>query len=87
MRDVTDSTALITWLKPLAEIDGIELTYGPKDVPGDRTSIDLSGDETQYSIGNLKPHTEYEVTLVSRRTDMESDPVTETFVTGKGGGL
>ncbi|NXG02817.1 TENA protein, partial [Sakesphorus luctuosus] len=80
-KDVTDTTALITWSKPLAEVEGIELTYGPKDIPGDRTTIDLSGDENQYSIGNLRPHTEYEVTLVSRRGDMESDPVKEAFVT------
>uniref|UniRef100_A0A8D2Q8C9 Tenascin C n=1 Tax=Varanus komodoensis TaxID=61221 RepID=A0A8D2Q8C9_VARKO len=80
-KDVTDTTALLTWFKPLAQIDGLELTYGPKDAPGDRTSIDLSEDESQYSIGNLKPHTEYEVTLVSRRGDMESDPMKETFFT------
>ncbi|KAM6244069.1 tenascin isoform 4-T4 [Porphyrio hochstetteri] len=80
-KDVTDTTALITWSKPLAEIEGVELTYGPKDIPGDRTTIDLSEDENQYSIGNLRPHTEYEVTLVSRRGDMESDPVKEVFVT------
>lgn len=82
-KDVTDTTALITWSKPLADIEGIELTYGPKDVPGDRTTIDLSEDENQYSIGNLRPHTEYEVTLISRRGDMESDPMKEVFVTGK----
>lgn len=82
-KDVTDTTALITWSKPLAEIEGIELTYGPKDVPGDRTTIDLSEDENQYSIGNLRPHTEYEVTLISRRGDMESDPMKEVFVTGR----
>ncbi|KFR11347.1 Tenascin-R, partial [Opisthocomus hoazin] len=80
-RDVTDTTALITWSKPLAEIEGVELTYGPKDVPGDRTTIDLSEDENQYSIGNLRPHTEYEVTLISRRGEMESDPMKEVFVT------
>ncbi|XP_065710205.2 tenascin isoform X7 [Patagioenas fasciata] len=80
-KDVTDTTALITWSKPLADIEGIELTYGPKDVPGDRTTIDLSEDENQYSIGNLRPHTEYEVTLISRRGDMESDPMKEVFVT------
>ncbi|XP_074871917.1 tenascin isoform X7 [Carettochelys insculpta] len=80
-RDVTDTTALITWFKPLAEIDDMELSYGPKDVPGDRTTIDLSEDESQYSIGNLKPHTEYEVTLISRRGNMVSDPAKETFVT------
>ncbi|XP_027752478.1 tenascin isoform X4 [Empidonax traillii] len=80
-KDVTDTTALITWSKPLAEVEDIELTYGPKDIPGDRTTINLSEDENQYSIGNLRPHTEYEVTLVSRRGDMESDPVKEVFVT------
>ncbi|XP_054249280.1 tenascin [Indicator indicator] len=80
-KDVTDTTALITWSKPLAKIEGIELTYGPKDIPGDRTTIDLSEDENQYSIGNLRPHTEYEVTLISRRGDMESDPMKEVFTT------
>ncbi|XP_019396184.1 PREDICTED: tenascin isoform X6 [Crocodylus porosus] len=80
-KDVTDTTALITWFKPLAEIDGIELTYGPKDVPGDRTTIDLSEDENQYSIGDLKPFTKYEVVLISRRGDMESDPTSEVFFT------
>ncbi|XP_074968380.1 tenascin isoform X3 [Phalacrocorax aristotelis] len=80
-KDVTDTTALITWSKPLAEIEGIELTYGPKDVPGDRTTIDLDEDENQYSIGNLRPHTEYEVMLISRRGEMESDPMKEVFVT------
>ncbi|XP_020938841.1 tenascin isoform X16 [Sus scrofa] len=81
-KDVTDTTALITWFKPLAEIDGIELTYGIKDVPGDRTTIDLTHEENQYSIGNLKPDTEYEVSLISRRADMSSNPAKETFTTG-----
>ncbi|XP_006865746.1 PREDICTED: tenascin [Chrysochloris asiatica] len=82
VKDFTDTTALITWFKPLAEIDGIELSYGIKDVPGDRTTIDLAHDENQYSIGNLKPDTEYEVSLISRRGDMSSKPAKETFTTG-----
>ncbi|KAM4877112.1 tenascin isoform 2-T2 [Thomomys bottae] len=82
VRDITDTTALITWFKPLAEIDSIELSYGAKDVPGDRTTIDLTHDENQYSIGNLKPDTEYEVSLISRRVDMSSNPAKETFTTG-----
>ncbi|KAM6183109.1 tenascin isoform 1-T2 [Erethizon dorsatum] len=82
VKDVTDTTALITWFKPLAEIDGIELSYGIKDVPGDRTTIDLTHDESQYSIGNLKPDTQYEVSLISRRGDMSSNPAKETFTTG-----
>lgn len=82
VKDVTDTTALVTWFKPLAEIDGIELSYGIKDVPGDRTTIDLTHDENQYSIGNLKPDTKYEVSLISRRGDMSSNPAKETFTTG-----
>uniref|UniRef100_A0A452TKS1 Tenascin n=1 Tax=Ursus maritimus TaxID=29073 RepID=A0A452TKS1_URSMA len=82
VKDVMDTTALITWFKPLAEIDGVELSYGIKDVPGDRTTIDLTHDENQYSIGNLKPDTEYEVSLISRRGDMSSNPAKETFTTG-----
>ncbi|XP_032490923.1 tenascin isoform X5 [Phocoena sinus] len=82
VKDITDTTALITWSKPLAEIDSIELTYGIKDVPGDRTSIDLTHEENQYSIGNLKPDTEYEVSLISHRADMSSSPARETFTTG-----
>uniref|UniRef100_A0A8C2VKU1 Tenascin n=1 Tax=Chinchilla lanigera TaxID=34839 RepID=A0A8C2VKU1_CHILA len=82
VKDVTDTTALVTWFKPLAEVDGIELSYGIKDVPGDRTTIDLTHDENQYSIGNLKPDTQYEVSLISRRGDMSSNPAKETFTTG-----
>ncbi|XP_045152574.1 tenascin isoform X1 [Echinops telfairi] len=82
VKDITDNTALVTWFKPLAEIDGIELSYGIKDVPGDRTTIDLTPDENQFSIGKLKPDTEYEVSLTSRRGDMTSNPATETFTTG-----
>ncbi|XP_076999773.1 tenascin isoform X1 [Tamandua tetradactyla] len=82
VKDVTDTTALITWLKPLAEIDGIELSYGIQDAPGDRTTIDLMHDENQYNIGNLKPDTEYEVSLISRRGDMSSNPAKQTFTTG-----
>ncbi|XP_069868387.1 tenascin isoform X2 [Dipodomys merriami] len=82
VKDITDTTALVTWFKPLAEIDSIELSYGAKDMPGDRTTIDLTHDENQYSIGNLKPDTEYEVSLVSRRVDMSSNPAKETFTTG-----
>lgn len=82
VRDITDTTALITWSKPLAEIDSIELSYGIKDVPGDRTTIDLTHEDNQYSIGNLKPDTEYEVSLISRRVDMASNPAKETFITG-----
>ncbi|XP_075040808.1 tenascin isoform X2 [Mixophyes fleayi] len=79
VKDVTDTSALITWVKPLAEIDGISLTYGTGNEP--RTTVELSEDENQYSMNNLKPDTEYEVILISRRGEMTSSPVSETFTT------
>ncbi|KAJ1145804.1 hypothetical protein NDU88_012088 [Pleurodeles waltl] len=79
VRDVTDSTALVTWFRPLAQIDGVILSYGTGSEPP--TVVELSEDESQYSLGNLIPDTEYEVTLLSRRGLMTSDPVTETFTT------
>nr|ASW28000.1 tenascin-C [Ambystoma mexicanum] len=79
VRDVTDSTALVTWFRPLALIDGVLLSYGTGNEP--RTTVELSEDESQYSLGNLIPDTEYEVTLLSRRGEMTSDPAIEIFTT------
>ncbi|XP_043914545.1 tenascin isoform X2 [Protopterus annectens] len=81
IRDITDSTAFVTWFKPVADIDGIKLTYGPHADSSDRTTVDVSPDNNQQSLGNLKPDTEYEVTLISTRGDMRSVPVTTTFTT------
>nr|6BRB_D Chain D, Tn3-like [Escherichia coli] len=82
VKDVTDTTALITWSDDFGEYVWCELTYGIKDVPGDRTTIDLWYHHAHYSIGNLKPDTEYEVSLICRRGDMSSNPAKETFTTG-----
>ncbi|KAM4020324.1 tenascin isoform 4-T4 [Anomaloglossus baeobatrachus] len=79
VKDVTDTSALITWVKPQAEIDGVSLTYGTGNEP--RTTVELSEDETQYAMNNLRPDTEYEVILISRRGEMTSTPVSETFTT------
>ncbi|KAM8933450.1 tenascin isoform 2-T2 [Pelodytes ibericus] len=79
VKDITDSSALITWVKPLAAIDGVSLSYGTGDEP--ITTVELSEEENQYVMNNLKPDTEYEVTLISRRGEMTSYPVSETFTT------
>ncbi|MBN3299486.1 TENA protein, partial [Amia calva] len=81
VRDVTDSTAFITWFKPVAQVDSVSLSYGPVSQPTDRTVVELSPSDSQYNVGNLKPDTDYEVSLVSRRGKMISEPVSETFTT------
>ncbi|XP_066436931.1 tenascin isoform X2 [Eleutherodactylus coqui] len=79
VKDVTDTSALITWIKPLAEIDGVSLTYGTGNEP--RTTVELSEDEIQYAMNNLRPDTEYEIVLISRRGELTSSPISETFTT------
>ncbi|XP_013992868.2 tenascin isoform X5 [Salmo salar] len=81
VRDVTDSSGLVTWFHPVAQVDGVTVSYGPSSDPTERTSVDLSTSDKQYSINSLSPDTEYQVSLVSRRANSTSDPVTEIFTT------
>uniref|UniRef100_A0A8C2JEV5 Tenascin C n=1 Tax=Cyprinus carpio TaxID=7962 RepID=A0A8C2JEV5_CYPCA len=81
VRDVTDTTALITWFQPVAQVDGISVSYGPNTDSSDRKTIKLSSMDTQYHLAELYPDTEYEVSLMARRGEMTSFPVYETFTT------
>uniref|UniRef100_A0A667XQA7 Tenascin Ca n=1 Tax=Myripristis murdjan TaxID=586833 RepID=A0A667XQA7_9TELE len=81
VKDVTESSALVTWSQPIAEVDGVTVFYWPTSDPSDRTSVDLSSADKQHSIGNLTPDTEYQVSLTSRRGGSTSEPVTDTFTT------
>ncbi|XP_036954766.1 tenascin isoform X2 [Acanthopagrus latus] len=81
VRDVTDTTALVTWLQPVAEVDGVTVSYGPSSNPADRTMVELSSTDTQYHLGGLTPDTKYEVSLTARRGEWSSIPVLESFLT------
>ncbi|KAJ8395853.1 hypothetical protein AAFF_G00027360 [Aldrovandia affinis] len=81
VRDVTDSSAVVAWEQPVAQVDGVTVSYGPSADSSERNTADLSHTDTQYNMDKLAPDTEYEVTLVSRRGDMRSDPVREIFTT------
>uniref|UniRef100_A0A8K9XER9 Zmp:0000000846 n=1 Tax=Oncorhynchus mykiss TaxID=8022 RepID=A0A8K9XER9_ONCMY len=81
VRDVTDCSGLVTWFQPVAQVDGVTVSYGPSSHPTERTSVDLSTSDKQYSIDSLSPDTEYQVSLISRRGDYTSEPVSEIFTT------
>ncbi|XP_041727048.1 tenascin isoform X1 [Coregonus clupeaformis] len=81
VRDVTDTTALVTWFLPVAMVDGVSMSYGPSDNPSDRNTVELSSSDTQHHLGSLNPDTEYEVSLMAKRGEMTSVPVSETFLT------
>lgn len=83
VRDVTDTTALITWFQPIAQVDGISVSYGPVTGSADSRTLELSSVDTQYHLSELYPDTEYSVSLMARRGEVTSVPVLETFTTGK----
>ncbi|KAK0132071.1 Tenascin [Merluccius polli] len=81
VKDVTDSSALFSWSQPITQVNSITVTYMPTSDPSDQTSVDLTDMDTQYSAGNLRPDTEYRISLTSRREGVASDPVIRTFTT------
>ncbi|XP_074546521.1 tenascin-like isoform X2 [Halichoeres trimaculatus] len=81
VKDVTDSSALVSWSQPVAPVDKISLFYGPSYDPSDDTSVEVPPPDKQYSIDGLKPDTEYRVSLLSKSGEAVSEPVTTTFTT------
>lgn len=83
IRDVTDTTALLTWLPPVAEVEEVSISYGPSSNPADRNMVELPSTESQYHLGGLDPDTHYEVSLTAHKGDWSSKPVHESFLTGR----
>nr|XP_046231815.1 tenascin-like isoform X2 [Scatophagus argus] len=81
VKDVTDSSALISWSQPVAPMDKITMFYGPSSDTSDETRVEIFPPDKQYSIGGLRPDTEYKVSLMSRSGDTSSDPISTTFTT------
>lgn len=83
VRDVTDTTALVTWFQPVADVDGVSVSYGPSSDPADRILVELSSTDTQHHLGGLNPDTQYEVSLTAQKGERTSIPIYESFLTGK----
>ncbi|XP_008334106.1 tenascin isoform X1 [Cynoglossus semilaevis] len=81
VRDVTDTTALVTWFQPVAHVDKVSVSYGPSSDPSDRSVVDLSSTDTQYHLGGLVPDTQYEVSLTGQMGERSSIPVYKSFLT------
>ncbi|XP_029693779.1 tenascin-like isoform X1 [Takifugu rubripes] len=81
VKDVTDTSALVGWSQPVASVDRITMFYGLTSDPSDTNSVEIFSPDKQYSVDGLRPDTEYKVTLISRRGDSTSDPVSASFST------
>ncbi|XP_052454498.1 tenascin [Carassius gibelio] len=80
--DVTDRSAVVSWSRPVAQVDGFRVSYGPSTDPLVHRDVDLLATDTQYSLEDLEPDTEYRVSLSSKRGDVSSEPIFESFITG-----
>nr|XP_015798633.2 tenascin isoform X1 [Nothobranchius furzeri]XP_015798635.2 tenascin isoform X1 [Nothobranchius furzeri] len=81
VKDVTDSSALISWNLPVAHVDRVTMFYMPSSDPSNETTVDIFPPDKQYSVDSLRPDTEYTVSIISRRGDATSDPATTSFTT------
>lgn len=81
VKDVTGSSALISWFEPEPPSDRVVVSYAPTSEPLDRTSVEIFPPDHQSHIEALRPDTEYTVTLVSSTGGGNSEPVTTTFTT------
>lgn len=82
VKDVTDSSALVSWSEPTVPSDSVTMFYGPSSNPSEGTSVEIVAPDKQYSLASLRPDTEYNVSLISRSGEIASDTVTTTFTTG-----
>ncbi|XP_053267566.1 tenascin isoform X3 [Pleuronectes platessa] len=81
VKDVTDSSALVSWSQPVVPMDRVTMFYRPTSDPSDESSAEIFRPDKQYSIDGLRPDTEYTVMLSSRSGNISSDPVATNFTT------
>ncbi|XP_037548160.1 tenascin [Nematolebias whitei] len=81
VKDVTDSSVLVSWYLPVAPSDRVSMFYMPSSDQSNQTMVDISPLDKQYSIDSLRPDTKYYVAIISRLGDASSDPVNTTFTT------
>uniref|UniRef100_A0A3B3DPE7 Tenascin C n=1 Tax=Oryzias melastigma TaxID=30732 RepID=A0A3B3DPE7_ORYME len=81
VKDVMDSSALVSWYLPVAPVDRVDVFYAPSSDPSAQTAVAIPPSDKQFSMDSLRPDTQYTVSLVSRSRNATSDPVTATFTT------
>nr|XP_008111773.1 PREDICTED: fibronectin isoform X3 [Anolis carolinensis] len=76
----TDTTVLVTWRPPRAQITRYQLSVGPT-TGGQPRQHNVGPSATKYLLRNLLPGTEYTVTLVAVKGNLQSNPETTIFTT------
>uniref|UniRef100_A0A4W4FV87 Tenascin C n=1 Tax=Electrophorus electricus TaxID=8005 RepID=A0A4W4FV87_ELEEL len=82
VRDVTDTSAMVSWSRPVAEVDKFIVSYGPAKVSSAWHDMDVHATIMQHILEGLEPDTDYQVSISSKKGDIASEPIYESFTTG-----
>ncbi|XP_076828831.1 tenascin-R isoform X2 [Brachyhypopomus gauderio] len=79
--DVTADSFTVSWSAPAPPADRFNLYYSSQDSSVESKVI-LDGAKTRATLSDLLPSRQYTVTLVTIHGDTDSEPITDTVVTG-----
>nr|XP_046263483.1 tenascin-N isoform X4 [Scatophagus argus] len=79
--DVTLDSAVLTWVPPLADIEGYILTYRDEDGNMETVEKQLRAGESSFSVSTLEMGKRYIVTIIAYRGNKRSKAVQTIFKT------
>ncbi|XP_039204471.1 tenascin-N [Crotalus tigris] len=77
--DMTQSSGVVTWMPPDAQISGYHLTY--QDPLGTSKEVRLGANDRKFVLENLSRGTKYTIYITAVKGDRRSQTVTTTFST------
>ncbi|CAK6969447.1 tenascin-N [Scomber scombrus] len=79
--DVTLESASLTWMPPLADIEGYILTYRAEDSPMETVEKQLGAGESSFAVSSLEMGKRYIVTIIAYKGNKRSKVVETIFRT------
>ncbi|KAM6948253.1 tenascin-N [Aplochiton taeniatus] len=80
-KSIQRESATLTWIAPLADIEGYVLTYRPQDASAETVEKRLNARETKLSVSGLQSAKSYIVTVLAYKGSRTSEVVETVFKT------